>query len=94
MKKLRVTYNYHSMLHDRYARMEITLAAGDWESEDVLQEFNACSHHLPARNDDSNFPMLKLLSLICTAQVFLAGDVIEKQERDNIYCITDVEVVE
>ena len=94
MKKLRVTYNYHSMLHDRYARMEITLAAGDWESEDVLQEFNACSHHLPARNDDSNFPMLKLIALICTAQVFLAGDVIEKQERENIRCITDVEVLE
>ena len=94
MKKLRVTYNYHSVLHDRYTRMEITLAAGDWESEDVFQEFNACSHNLPARNDDSNFPMLKLLALICTGQIFLAGDVIEKQERENIYCITDVEVME
>ncbi len=94
MKKLRVTYNYHSMLHDKYARLEITLAAGTLEAEDVLQEFNACSHHLPARNDDSNFPMLKLVALICTAQVFLAGDVTEKQERENIYCITDVEVLE
>lgn len=94
MKRIRVTYNYHSMLHDEYKRMEITLAAGDFESEDVLQEFNACSHHLPARNDDSNFPMLKLLSVICTAQVFLAGDVTEKQERENIRCITDVEVLE
>ena len=94
MKKLRVTYNYHSILRDRYARIEITLAAGDWESEDVLQEFDACSHHLPIQQNDSNFPMLKLLALICTAQVFLAGDVVEKSERENIRCITDVEVVE
>lgn len=94
MKKLRITYNYHSVLHDTYREMEITLAAGDWESEDVLQEFDACSHHLPARQDDSNFPMLKLIAMICTAQVFLTGDVTEKSERENIRCITDVEVLE
>lgn len=94
MKQIRVTYNYHSVIHDTYREMEITLAAGDWESEDVLQEFNACSHNLPARNDASNFPMLKLIAMICTAQVFLAGDVTEKQERENIRCITDVEVLE
>ena len=91
MKKLRVTYNYHSMLHDTYTHMEISLAARDFEAEDVLQEFDACSHHLPIRQNDSNFPMLKLLALICTAQVFLAGDVVEKTERENIRCITDVE---
>lgn len=94
MKKLRVTYNYHSMLHDKYAWMEITLVAGELESEDVLQEFDACSHHLPIRQNDSNFPMLKLISLICTAQTFLAGDVVAKQDRENIHCITDVEVME
>ena len=94
MKKLRVTYNYHSMLHDRYSRRQITLAAGDWETEDVLQEFDACSHHLPIRQNDSNFPMLKLLALICTGQIFLAGDIVEKSERENIRCITDVEVLE
>lgn len=93
MKKLRVTYNYHSMLHDRYARMEISLAAGESEAEDVFQEFNACSHHFPLIKE-SNFPMLKLLAMICTGQIFLAGDIIEKQERENIYCITDVEVME
>lgn len=94
MKKLRVTYNYHSMLHDRYARMEITLASGDFETEDALQEFDACSHHLPILQNDSNFPMLKLLAVICTGLIFLAGDVTEKQERENIRCITDVEVME
>ena len=93
MKKLRVTYNYHSMLHDTYRHMEISLAAGEFEAEDVLQEFDACSHHFPLQKD-SNFPMLKLLSLICTGQIFLAGDIIEKQERENIRCITDVEVME
>ena len=94
MKKLRVTYNYHSMLHDRYTRMEITLASGDFETEDALQEFDACSHHLPNRQNDSNFPMLKLIAMICTGQIFLAGDIAEKSERENIRCITDVEVME
>ena len=94
MKKLRVTYNYHSLLHDTYRHMEISLAAGEWETEDVLQEFDACSHHLPIRKNDSNFPLLKLIAMICTGQIFLAGDVAEKNERENIYCITDVKVVE
>lgn len=93
MKKLRVTYNYHSALHDKYMHREITLPAADFEAEDCLQEFDACSHHFPLQKQ-SNFPMLKLLSMICTGQIFLAGDIIEKQERENIYCITDVEVLE
>lgn len=93
MKKLRVTYNYHSMLHDKYMRHEITLPASDFEAEDCLQEFDACSHHFPLQKE-SNFPLLKLLSVICTGQIFLVGDVIEKQERENIFCITDVEVLE
>ena len=93
MKKLRVTYNYYSTLHDKYIHREITLPAADFEVEDCLQEFDACSHHFPLQKQ-SNFPMLKLLSMICTGQIFLAGDIIEKQERENIYCITDVEVLE
>lgn len=94
MKQIRVTYNYHSMLHDDFRKHEISMKVGDWEAEDCLQEFDACSHHLPIRQNVSNFPMLKLLALICTAQIFLIGDVIEKQERENIFCITDVEVME
>lgn len=93
MKKLRVTYNYHSVLHDKYMHQEITLPAADFEAEDCLQEFDACSHHFPLQKEN-NFPMLKLLSMICTGQIFLAGDIIEKQERVNIFCITDVEVLE
>lgn len=93
MKKVRVTYNYHSKLHMCYMRKEITLPAADFEAEDCLQEFDACSHHFPLPKEN-NFPMLKLLSMICTGQIFLAGDIVEKQERDNIYCITDVEVLE
>ena len=27
-------------------------------------------------------------------QIFLAGDIVEKSERENIRCITDVEVLE
>lgn len=92
MKKLRVTYNYHSALHDTYRHMEITLAAGEFEAEDVFQEFEARSDK--AIQDEHNFPMLKLISMICTGQIFLAGDIIEKHERENIYCIADVEVLE
>lgn len=93
MKKLRVTYNYHSMLHDKYMHREITLPAADFEAEDCLQEFDACSHHFPLQKE-SNFPLLKLLSVICTGLIFLDGDMAEKEERENIFCITDVEVLE
>lgn len=93
MKRIRVTYNYHSVLHDKYMHREITLPAADFEAEDCLQEFDACTHHFPLQKE-TNFPMLKLLSMICTCQIFLAGDIVEKQDRENIYCITDVEVLE
>lgn len=93
MKKLRVTYNYHSKLHHEYRRRKMTFQAADFEAEDCLQEFDAFSHHFPPQKE-SNFPMLALLSAICTGMIFLSGDVVDKQERENIYCITDVKVLE
>ena len=93
MKKLRVTYNYHSKLHHKYMRRKMTLPAADFTAEDCLQEFDAFSHHFPPQKE-SNFPMLALLSMICTGMIFLSGDVTEKQERENIYCITNLEVLE
>lgn len=94
MKNLRVTYNYHSMLQlNKFTQTEISLTAGDSEAEDCFQEFNAYSHSIICRKE-SNFPMLKLLALICTAQIFLAGDVIAANERENICGIVDVEVLE
>ena len=101
MKELRVTYNYHSKIHHKYMRRKMTLLAGDFEAEDCLQEFDAFSHHFPPQKEsnfppqkESNFPILALLSMICTGMIFLSGDVTEKQDRNNIYCITDVEVLE
>ena len=93
MKILRVTYNYHSKLHDKFRRGAITLLAGDFEAEDCLQEFDAFSHYFPPQKE-SNFPMLELLSMICTGQIILAGDVVEEEDHYNIYCIRDVEVLE
>lgn len=93
MKELRVTYNYHSKTHHEYRRQKMTFLAADFAAEDYLQEFDAFSHHFPPRKE-SNFPMLELLSTICTGIIFLSGDIIEERDRENIYCITDVKVLE
>lgn len=93
MKKLRVTYNYHSKRHDKYMRRKMTFLVADFEVEDCLQEFDAFSHHFPL-NKESDYILLNLLSVLCTGQIFLAGDVVDEQDRENIYCITDVKVLE
>ena len=92
MKQIRVTYNYHNLLNGRFVRQELNLPAGDDEVEDIWQEFNHMSHTTHA-NDD-NYVMLHLIAVMCTASAFLAGQVIRKDERDNIHCITDLEVLE
>lgn len=93
MKKLRVTYIYHSKLHDECRRLEMPLLAADFEAEDCLQEFDARSNHFQLYKE-SDFILLTLLSVLCTGQIFLAGDVVDEQDRENIYCITDVKVLE
>lgn len=93
MKELRVTYNYHSKLHHEYRRGKMTFLAADFEAEDCLQEFDARSNHFQLYKE-SDFILLTLLSALCTGQIFLAGDVVDEQDRGNIYCITDIEVLE
>lgn len=92
MKKLRVTYNYHSALTGKYKHCEVTLMAADFEAEDCFQEFNARSQ-FPFKNDD-NYIVLRLVAMICTAQIYLAGNVIETSDQNNIWCISDVEVLD
>ena len=92
MKKLRVTYNYYSKLHHEYRRRKMTFLAADFEAEDCLQEFDAFSHHFPHK--ESDIISLHHLSMLCTGHIFLAGDVVDEQDRENIYCITDVKVLE
>ena len=93
MKKIRVTYNYHSRLHDKNMRFETEFVAGDFEAEDCLQEFDLRSNHFQLYKE-SEFILLTLLSWLCTGLIFLAGDVPDTQDHNNIHCLTDVEVLE
>ena len=92
MKKLIVTYNYYSKLHHEYRRRKMTFLAADFAAEDCLQEFDAFSHHFPHK--ESDIISLHYLSMLCIGHIFLAGDVVDEQDRENIYCITNVKVLE
>ena len=92
MKRIRVTYNYHNVLNGAFVRQEITFPVGDNELEDVWIEFDHMSHTTHA--NDERYVMLNLLATMCTGCAFLRGDVVQKAERDNIHCITDLEVLE
>ena len=92
MKRIRVSYDYHNILNDCFRRPEYIFPVGDDEVEDIWQEFEHMSHTTHA--NDKKYVMLHLLAMMCTGAAFLSGDVVRKDERDNIHCITDLEVLE
>ena len=92
MKKIRITYNYHSGLYGRFKHLEVAFPIADEELEDVLQEFDLMSHD--THKWDDKFLLLHLIAVVCTCTAYLQGDNVSHAERENIHCITDIEVME